>query len=554
MNRKELEKLAGAVLPLAKRLSNSLASCSCSSNATKQKCIPLMSFTANWYSWCAVSIWSLHACCRLAFVTSLFRVPPAPSPAICHERWRKSATLQARQIHELQAQVQEILTVLVLCSIAIWEIDHLLRSLDFTFHELGFTAKMQARFVQETKENLKEGKYLVIEEWFFCSVSYLHHMNGHRSPASTNQGVECSMPAAHLMSKRQPITNEMLGQMLSELDRDHKPSHDRLVLKAPIMLGFFGLLRVSEFTITIHFYHTICHERWQNSATLQARQNPWDASTGSVNSNSSCTVQHSHLRNRWSFVISWLHFSRTRSTSSGRGALLWHHVKCSLILWQSISDTALLFLCNNIQRGVLLQTHCSSGMIEFCVEQQTNNFLKSLQSRGLHLPWAVPRSLDKPGLHFCCKVMYCQLFQHGIHTKWGIIADPLNKGILMINFEATWSLPCESEGWNRGIVGIMGSQLACVKVVNRAAFKSDSHTLMHVRTLCKWNCIPLATFRACGVFIWVVLYRSSFNCALVSTCACSVQGMYRNGLLYIVSHRTFYVMGGHCVLCTCIVH
>eukprot|EP00731_Ephydatia_muelleri_P037091 Em0394g3a len=80
-------------------------------------------------------------------------------------------------------------------------------------------------------------------------VSYLHHMNGHRSPASTNQGVECSMPAAHLKPKRQPITNEMLGQMLSELVRDHKPSHDRFMLKAAIILGFFGLLRVSEFIV-----------------------------------------------------------------------------------------------------------------------------------------------------------------------------------------------------------------------------------------------------------------------------------------------------------------
>ncbi|KAL5509634.1 hypothetical protein EMCRGX_G005034 [Ephydatia muelleri] len=81
-----------------------------------------------------------------------------------------------------------------------------------TIHDL--TAKLQARFVQETKENLKE--------------------------ASTNQGIECSMPAAHLKPKRQPITNEMLGQMLSQLDMDHKPSHDRL---AAITLGFFGLLR-----------------------------------------------------------------------------------------------------------------------------------------------------------------------------------------------------------------------------------------------------------------------------------------------------------------------
>ena len=52
-------------------------------------------------------------------------------------------------------------------------------------------------------------------------------MNDHRSPASTNQGVERSMPAAHLKPKRQPITNEMLEQMLSQLYRDQKPSHDR---------------------------------------------------------------------------------------------------------------------------------------------------------------------------------------------------------------------------------------------------------------------------------------------------------------------------------------
>eukprot|EP00731_Ephydatia_muelleri_P034270 Em0053g16a len=32
-------------------------------------------------------------------------------------------------------------------------------------------------------------------------------------------------------------------------ERDHKPSHDRLMLKATITLGFFGLLRVSEFTV-----------------------------------------------------------------------------------------------------------------------------------------------------------------------------------------------------------------------------------------------------------------------------------------------------------------
>ena len=81
-------------------------------------------------------------------------------------------------------------------------------------------------------------------------------MNGHRSPASNNpmikllvQGVERSMLVAHLKPKRQPITNEMLGQMLSQLDRDDKPSHNRLMLKAAITLGFFSLLRVSKFTV-----------------------------------------------------------------------------------------------------------------------------------------------------------------------------------------------------------------------------------------------------------------------------------------------------------------
>eukprot|EP00731_Ephydatia_muelleri_P013600 Em0007g910a len=94
-------------------------------------------------------------------------------------------------------------------------------------------------------------------------------MNGHRSPASTYQGVKRSMPVAHLKPKRQPITNEMLGQMLSELDRDYKPSHDRL---AAITLGFFGLLRVSEFTVPNqhgfnpdHMYMYTCSGAKKNS-------------------------------------------------------------------------------------------------------------------------------------------------------------------------------------------------------------------------------------------------------------------------------------------------
>ena len=91
---------------------------------------------------------------------------------------------------------------------------------------------------------------------YIAAVSYLHHTHGYTSPASNNpviklliQGIERSMPAAHLKPKRQPTTNKMLGQMLSHLDRDHRTTHDRLLLRAAITLGFFGLLRVGELTV-----------------------------------------------------------------------------------------------------------------------------------------------------------------------------------------------------------------------------------------------------------------------------------------------------------------
>ena len=91
---------------------------------------------------------------------------------------------------------------------------------------------------------------------YISAVSHLHHMNGFTSPANNNpviklliQGIQRSMPAAYLTPKRQLITNNLLGQMLSQLDRDHRTHHDHRMLKAAITLGFFGLLRVSEFTV-----------------------------------------------------------------------------------------------------------------------------------------------------------------------------------------------------------------------------------------------------------------------------------------------------------------
>ncbi|KAL5517750.1 hypothetical protein EMCRGX_G003359 [Ephydatia muelleri] len=127
------------------------------------------------------------------------------------------------------------------------------------------TARTLALFVTDLSMNLQPGTIQV----YISAVSYLHHMNGHRSPASNNpmikllvQVIERSMPAAHLKPKRQPITNKMLGQMLSQLDRDHKPSHDRLMLKAAITLDFFGLLRVrtalTARALRLVLHHLIC--------------------------------------------------------------------------------------------------------------------------------------------------------------------------------------------------------------------------------------------------------------------------------------------------------
>ena len=117
---------------------------------------------------------------------------------------------------------------------------------------LSGTTRTLALFVTDLSMTLQPRTIQV----YISAVSYLHHMNGHISPASNNlvikflvQGIERSMPAAHLKSKCQPITNEMLGQMLSQLDRDHRTTHDHLMLKATITLGFFGLLRVSVFTV-----------------------------------------------------------------------------------------------------------------------------------------------------------------------------------------------------------------------------------------------------------------------------------------------------------------
>ena len=57
-----------------------------------------------------------------------------------------------------------------------------------------------------------------------------------------------SQGPTHLKPKRLPLTVEMLEQLLRLLDSDPLSRHDRLMLKAALTFGFFGFLRVSEYT------------------------------------------------------------------------------------------------------------------------------------------------------------------------------------------------------------------------------------------------------------------------------------------------------------------
>ncbi|KAL5496745.1 hypothetical protein EMCRGX_G013099 [Ephydatia muelleri] len=54
--------------------------------------------------------------------------------------------------------------------------------------------------------------------------------------------------STHLRPKRLPLTVEKLEQLLRLLDSDPLSRHDRLMLKVALTFGFFGFLRVSEYT------------------------------------------------------------------------------------------------------------------------------------------------------------------------------------------------------------------------------------------------------------------------------------------------------------------
>lgn len=91
---------------------------------------------------------------------------------------------------------------------------------------------------------------------YVAAVSFLHHSLGYRSPASKNpmlrlaiRGVQRLQGPIHLRPTRLPLTLDMLGHMLQRLKKGPQGKHDHLMLRAALTLGFFGFLRVSEFTL-----------------------------------------------------------------------------------------------------------------------------------------------------------------------------------------------------------------------------------------------------------------------------------------------------------------
>eukprot|EP00731_Ephydatia_muelleri_P036952 Em0362g2a len=92
---------------------------------------------------------------------------------------------------------------------------------------------------------------------YLAAVTHLHLTRGFSSPAHNNptlnlaiRGMQRSQGPAHLRPKRLPLTIGMLEQLLRLVNSDPLSSHDKLMLKAALTFGFFGFLRVSEYTRT----------------------------------------------------------------------------------------------------------------------------------------------------------------------------------------------------------------------------------------------------------------------------------------------------------------
>ena len=94
---------------------------------------------------------------------------------------------------------------------------------------------------------------------YLSAISTWHQQNGYKSPTSHNPMLSFIMKGARKqyalkrnhISIRQPITARILKHMLQEVRKPscHLCEHDKRMLAAAFTLAFFGLLRISEFTV-----------------------------------------------------------------------------------------------------------------------------------------------------------------------------------------------------------------------------------------------------------------------------------------------------------------
>lgn len=94
---------------------------------------------------------------------------------------------------------------------------------------------------------------------YLSSVSAWHQLHGYKSPTRHSPILRLIMKGAkkryaHMGSRRptrQPLTTNILKDVIQQLRAPtcHLCKHDKCMLAAAFTLAFFGLLRVSEFTV-----------------------------------------------------------------------------------------------------------------------------------------------------------------------------------------------------------------------------------------------------------------------------------------------------------------
>eukprot|EP00731_Ephydatia_muelleri_P017504 Em0010g602a len=173
---------------------------------------------------------------------------------------------------------------------------------------------------------------------YLAAVTHLYLTHGFSSPAHNNptlnlaiRGMQRSQGPAHLKPKRLPLTVEMLEQLLRLLDSDPLSRHDRLMLKAALTFGFFGFLRVSEYTRN-------------TSGRFEPRIHP--------------------TRNDVSWVKEGIHFliKKTKTDQTGRGTIIsmsyTHRTSCPVMALQADFGN-----CTAQPRVVLFHFHTGRPLI-----------------------------------------------------------------------------------------------------------------------------------------------------------------------------------------------